>query len=175
MIVDGNHETTTDENAHARLESNPDNTDDIEDNGLSLTVIVDWNHGGRNYENVENSYASFKSHPDNDDVKDDEQAPIVVAHRNDATNDENSQTVYVMSDLNPNDTQALTMLTIQQDDVEDDELGKDNDATSNNTGVVEENIQKESNVGLISSVLLKMLLHATSLDGKVNLSGNNPF
>ena len=175
VIVDGNHETSTDENAHARLESNSDNTDDIEDNGLSLTVIVDWNHGGRNYENVENSYASFKSHPDKDDVKDDEQAPIVVAHRNDATNDENCQTVYVMPDLNPNDTQALTMLTIQQDDVEDDEQGKDNDATSNNTGVVEENIQNESNLRLIASVLLKMLSHAASLDEKVKFSGNNPF
>ena len=145
VMVDRNHETTTDENAHASLESNPDITDD---NGLSLTVIVDWNHGGRNYENVENSYASFKSHPDNDDVKNYEQAPIVIAHRNDATNDENSQTVYAMPDLNPNDddTQALTMFTIQQDDLEDEELGKDNDATSNNTGVVEENIQKETNV-----------------------------
>ena len=145
VIVDGNHETTTDENVHARPESNPDNTDAIEDNGLSPTVMVDWNHGGRNYENVESSYSSFESIPDYD-VKDDEQAPIVVANRNDATDNENSQTVYVMPDLNPNDTQALTMLTIQQDDVEDDELGKDDDATSNNTSVVEENIQNESNL-----------------------------
>ena len=138
------HEMTTVENAHVRPESNHDNNDDIEYNGLSPTVIVGRNHEERNDENVENSYASFESHPDNDDVEDDEQAPIVEVHRNDATNDENSQTVYAMPDLNLNDdTQALTMLTIQQDDVEDDELGKDNDATSNSTSVVEEN---ESNL-----------------------------
>ena len=149
VMVDRNHVTTTVEKAHARHESNP-GSNDIEDNGLSNSVMVDRNHEGRNYENVENfenSYASFESHPDNDDVEEDEQAPIVVVDRNDATNDENSQTG-AMSDLKPNDddTQALTMFTIQQDDVEDDEQGKDNDATSNNTGVVEENIQNESNV-----------------------------
>ena len=149
VMMDSNQEMTTDENAHVRPHSNHDNNDDIEDNGLSPTVIVDRNREAINYENVENfenSYASFESHPDNDDVEEDEQAPIVEVHRNDATNDESSQTVYAMPDLNPNDTQALTMLTLQQDDVEDDELGKDNDATSNNTGVVEENIQNESNV-----------------------------
>ena len=132
VMVDRNDETTTDENARARPESNHDNTDNMEDNGLSPTVMADRNHE-RNYENVENFenlYASVESHSDNDDVEDDEQAPIVVAHRKDATDHENSQTVYVMPDLNPNDddTQALTMFTIQQDDVEDDELGKDNDA-----------------------------------------------
>ena len=149
VMMDSNQEMTTDENAHVRPHSNHDNNDDIEDNGLSPTVIVDRNREAINYENVENfenSYASFESHPDNDDVEEDEQAPIVEVHRNDATNDESSQTVYAMPDLNPNDTQALTMLTLQQDDVEDDELGKDNDATSNNTGVVEENVQNESNV-----------------------------
>ena len=146
VMVDRNHETATDENVHARPESSPNNTDAIEDNGLSPTVIVDWNHERRSYENFESSYSSFESIPDYD-VKDYEQAPIVVANRNDAKNDENSQTVYALPDLNPNDdTQALTMLTIQQDDVEDDELGKDDDATSNNTSVVEENIQNESNV-----------------------------
>ena len=150
VMVDRNDEATTDENDHARPKSNPD-SNDIEDNGLFTTVMVDRNREGRNHENVENfenSYASFESHPDNDDVEDDEQAPIVVVHRNDATNDENSQTVYAMPDLNPNydDTQALTMFTIQQDDVENDELGKDDDATSHNPSVVEENIQYESNV-----------------------------
>ena len=126
LTVDRNHETKTVENTHVRPESNRDDND-IEDNELSPTVMVDRIHEGRNYENVENfknSYDSFISHPDNDDVEEDEQAPIVVVDRNDATNDENSQTVYVMPDLNPNDdddTQALTMFTIQQDDVEDDE------------------------------------------------------
>ena len=133
VMVDVYHETTTDENAHASPESNHDNTDVIEDNGLLPIVIADRNHEGRNYENVENFenlYASFESDPDNDEVEDDEQAPIVVAHRNDATDNENSQTVYAMSGLNPNDddTQALTMFTIQEDYVEDNELGKDNDA-----------------------------------------------
>ena len=147
VMVDRNYVTTTVEKAHARPESNPD-SNDIEDNGLSTTVMVDWNHEGRNHENVENSYANFESHSYNDDVEDDEQAPIVVAHRNDATDDENSQTVYAMPDLNPNDdeTQALTMFTIQQDDVEDDEQGKDNDATSNDTSVAQENIQNKSNL-----------------------------
>ena len=150
VMVDRNHETTTVENDHATPESNHDNTVDTEDDGLSSTVMADRNHEGRNYENVENfenSYASFESHPHND-LEDNEQAPIVVAHRNDATNDKNSQTVYAIPDLKPNDddTQALTMFTTQQDDVEDEELGKDNDATSNNTSVVEENIQNESNL-----------------------------
>ena len=139
VMVDRNHESTTVENAHVRPESNRDNND-IEDNGLSPTVMVDRIHEGRNYENVENfenSYDSFISHPDNDDVVDDEQAPIEVVHRNEARNDENSQTVYAMPDLNPNDdeTQALTMFTIQQDDVKDDEqtlivVAHRNDATN---------------------------------------------
>ena len=139
VMVDRNNEATTNENDHAIPKSNP-GSNDIEDKGLSTTVMVDRNREGRNYENVqnfENSYASFESHPDNDDVEDDAQAPIEVVHRNDARNDENSQTVYAMPDLNPNDdeTQALTMFTIQQDDVKDDEqtlivVAHRNDATN---------------------------------------------
>ena len=113
--------------------------DDVEDIEQDRTRTVRRNNEttDENGQNSENAHGRFEANSNKDDFEDDEADQIVIVHRDNES-----------PDLNPNDndTQALTMITIQEDYVQDDELGKDNDATPNNTGVVEENIQNENNV-----------------------------